>query len=207
MHFNGRSWRELLADRSRNFRDQVGRRERRLGRAHRLSYRLTDASRLDRDLDLLFALHNARWEPGASTALTEARQAFHREFARSALERGWLRLWVMELDDRPAAVWYGFRYAEREWYYQGGWDPALRADSVGFVLLCHTIRAAVEDGAGEYWFLRGPEAYKSRFADEDPGLETVITSRGLVGRAALAGVRNLDRVPPAVRRYVVALAG
>jgi CelD/BcsL family acetyltransferase involved in cellulose biosynthesis len=207
MRFQGRTWPEILAGRSRNFRDQVGRRERRLARDHKLVYRLTDAARLDSDLSLLFGLHRARWESDGSDALAGPRQAFHREFAAQAHERGWLRLWVMELDDVPAAVWYGFRYAGREWYYQGGWDPAFRAQSVGFVLLCHTIRSAVEDGLSEYWFLRGSETYKSRFADDDPALETVIVPHGLRGSAALSAIRRLDRLPEPLRRYAVARAG
>jgi len=202
--FHGRTWQELLAERSANFRAQVRRRERRLARDHNLSYRLSDQAQLDADLALLFRLHNARWQSGGSGALAGARQAFHRDFARLALDRGWLRLWVMALDDEPVAAWYGFRYAGVEWYYQGGRDPARGAESVGFVLLCHTIRAALEDGADAYWFLRGDEPYKGRFTDQDPGLETVAVPHGLRGQAALLAIQHMDRLPSAARRWVIA---
>jgi CelD/BcsL family acetyltransferase involved in cellulose biosynthesis len=123
------------------------------------------------------------------------------------LARGWLRLWIMELDDEPVAVWYGFRYAGIEWYYQSGRDPARESDSVGFVLLCHTIRAALEDGAEAYWFLRGGEAYKDRFAEEDPGVQSVTVAHSLRGRAAVAAVRSLDRLPASGRRWARAHLG
>lgn len=207
LRLEGRTWEDLLSDRSANFRAQVRRRERRLARGHRLSYRLTDAEHLEGDLDLLFRLHQARWaQEGGSDALSGPRQAFHREFARAALDRGWLRLWVMALEDEPVAAWYGFRYGGVEWYYQSGRDPAREADSVGFVLLGHTIRAALEDGADAYWLLRGDEQYKRRFADFDPGLETRAVANGRRGQAALMALRHIDRVPPAVRRRVVARA-
>lgn len=201
--FRERSWEQLLGDRSSNFRQQVRRRERRLQRAYQLRYRLaTDPDRLDADLDLLFQLHGARWSDGFSRAFAGARLAFHRDFARIALASGWLRLWVMELDEVPAAVWYGFRYAGIEWYYQAGRDPARDADSVGFVLLCHTIRAALEDGAQAYWFLRGGEAYKDRFAEVDPGVQSVTVAHSPQGRAALAGLRTIARLPAPARRWV-----
>jgi CelD/BcsL family acetyltransferase involved in cellulose biosynthesis len=206
--FRDRSWDQLLAERSANFRQQVRRRERRLERAHQLSYRLTtDPERLDSDLELLFALHDAHWQHGQSSAFASARRAFHREFARLALAQGWLRLWVMELDSTPVAAWYGFRYAGAECYYQSGRDPAHDDGSVGFVLLCHTIRAAIEDGAAAYWFLRGDHSYKDRFAEQDPAVETIALAHTRRGRAALAAVVQLDRLPAAGRRWVSARLG
>lgn len=208
LEFRDRSWEELLGERSSNFRQQVRRHERKLARSHKLTYRLSeDPERLDTDLDLVFMLHNARWGPGESDALTPPRQAFHRDFARHAQARGWLRLWVMELDGAPVAAWYGFRYAGVEWYYQAGRDPAHEADRVGFVLLTHTIRAALEDGATAYWFLRGDEAFKNRFAELDPGVLTFAIAGGATGRAAIALIRLLDSAPDPVRRWTIARAG
>jgi CelD/BcsL family acetyltransferase involved in cellulose biosynthesis len=191
LHFDGTSWEELLASRSANFREQVRRRERKLGREHDLEFRLCDdPERLDDDLGVLFRLHLARWgDTGAW--YSPAAEAFHREFAARALERGWLRLWLLELDGRPAAAWYGFRFAGAELYYQAGRDPEWERGSVGFVLLAHSIRAAVEDGMGEYRFLEGSEAYKYRFASEDQGLETIAIPRGVRGRAAVAAAAAL----------------
>ncbi|MGH3002485.1 MAG: GNAT family N-acetyltransferase, partial [Gaiellaceae bacterium] len=142
-----------------------------------------------RDLDTLFALHRARW--GGRSGFGP--EAFHREIARLALARRWLRLWVVELDGRPAAAWYGFRLGNVESYYQAGRDPAHDRDSLGFVLLAHTIREALDDGVEEYRFLRGAERYKSRFTGEDPGLESVLipaSARGRVAVSAAAGAKS-----------------
>ncbi len=194
-------WEAYLASRSANFRQQVRRRERNLARAHRVDYRLCDdPDRLEADLDALFALHAARW---GDDSVFGGLAAFHREFAAVALRRGWLRLWLLELDGRAAAAWYGFRFAGVESYYQAGWDPAFQESSVGFVLLGHSIREALEDGMTEYRFLRGDEAYKSRFADEDRRLETIALSRTLVGRAAIAA-EAATRRRPGMRRAAAA---
>jgi CelD/BcsL family acetyltransferase involved in cellulose biosynthesis len=184
VRIDGRSWDDLLAARSSNFREQVRRRERKLAREHDLRFRLSDAARLEADLGTLFRLHRARW--GGGDTSFGAREQFHRAFAALAQERGGLRLWLLELDGEPAAAWLGFRYGDADSYYQLGRDPSWDRASVGFVLLAHTIREAAADGRAEYRFLRGGESYKDRFADEDPGLVTVGSGRGPAGRAALS---------------------
>jgi CelD/BcsL family acetyltransferase involved in cellulose biosynthesis len=192
LRFDCADWNEFLRSRSRNLRQQISRFERRLRREHRLYYRLSDdADRLDADLDLLFALHRARWQ-GSSSAFV-ADEPFHREFAACALERGWLRLWFMELDGTAVAAWYGFRFGGAEFAYQSGREPSLDARSIGFVLHVHSMREALQDGVHEYRFLRGGEAYKSRFANEDGGLVTIGLAQNLMGRAALRTARSLGR--------------
>jgi CelD/BcsL family acetyltransferase involved in cellulose biosynthesis len=196
---HGASFDEFLDSRSRNFRSQVRRRERKLHAAGRVCYRLTeDPDRLSADMRTLMDLHAARWgQPGAFGG---SRAAFHLDFAARALHNGWLQLWILELDDRPVAAWYGLRYGGIEFYYQAGRDPAFDSLHVGFVLLNHTIRCAFDDGMREYRLGRGDEPYKSRFAEHDPGLETVAFAAGIRGELALAGVRALLRFPPGTRR-------
>ena len=192
----GTSWDEFLAAKSSNFRQQVRRRERKLAEEHGLSFRLADdPARLDADLDVLFRLHEARWGAEGSGALRERRSAFHREFAPLALERGWLRLWLLELGGRPAAAWYGLRFAGRELFYQAGRDPALEKQAVGFVLLVHTVREAMNDGMREYDFLRGGEGYKDRFTDDTTVVRSFAAGRGPLGRAAVT-------VAPRARRLL-----
>ena len=173
----GRGWDALLESWSTNLRQQVGRFERRLEREHDLRYRLVD------ELDTLFRLHRLRWP--SSPWFTDA-ESFHRDFAAVARERGWLRVWLLELDGQPVAAWLGYRFAGVEAYYQAGRDPAFDGKRVGFVLLAHTIREAANDGLREYRFGVGGERFKYRFATSDPGVVTAARPHGLAGRAALA---------------------
>jgi CelD/BcsL family acetyltransferase involved in cellulose biosynthesis len=183
IRFAGESWDEFLASLSSRFRHEIRADERKLKSEHTVGFRLAgDPSRLQTDLDTLFALHAARWP---DSAFCTHHQRFHRDFAHAALERGWLRLWFLEIDERPVAAWYGFRFAGVESHYQGGRDLAWSRSSVGLVLLAHSIREALIDGMREYRFLRGGEQHKYRFTKDDPGLETVALARGAPGRVAL----------------------
>lgn len=196
----GRSWDEYLADRSQNFRQQARRKPRKLAREHRVEYRLsTDPERLDADLDDLARLHGSRWG-AASGALRGAVLDFHRDFAATALRRGWLRLWTMEVDGEPVAALYGLRYGDVEWYYQSGRDPGWDGAAPGFVLLCHSMQAAFADGVREYNLLRGDEDYKSRFADVEHDTEAFVAGRGPLGRAAAGIGARVARLAVAARR-------
>jgi CelD/BcsL family acetyltransferase involved in cellulose biosynthesis len=196
LRIDGMSWDDFLASKSSNFRQQARRRERKLAKEHELHFRLSDdPDRLNEDLDVLFGLHGERWGEHGSGALGERRAAFHREFAPVALERGWLRLWLLELDGRPAAAWYGLRFAGRDLYYQAGRDPAFERHAVGFVLLVHSVREAMNDGMSEYDFLRGAERYKDRFTADDTAVTSWAAGRGPLGRAAVA-------VAPRARRLL-----
>lgn len=200
---DGLDWDGYLRSRSRNFRDQVRRRERKLAREHDLRYRLTEDERtLEDDMRVLFELHDARWGSEGASYFTGLQRSFHEELAALALRDGWLRLWFLELDGRPAAAWYGFRFARREWYFQAGRDPALEQHSVGLVLLVHTIRAALEDGVCEYRFGRGGEEYKKRFANEARELQTVAVPGSALGSAALKGLLATDVVRPWTRQRI-----
>ena len=195
---DGMSWESLLASWSKNLRSQVRSRERKLVGDHHVDFRLAvDPDRFDSDLDQLFALHRARWPEGSGFS---AGEAFHREFAALALERGWFRLWLLEIEGVARAAWYGFRFANVESYYQAGrdTDPAWDRHRLGFVLLSHSIREAAADGVREYRFLRGDEDFKYRFASHDYGLETFVVARGLRGRAVLGAALSLPR--PLLRR-------
>ena len=117
-------------------------------------------------LDALIGLHHKRW---ASKEPSEAFQdaptvAFHREFVELAAVQGWLRILVVRIDGVPAAALYGFRYGETFYFYQSGFDPEWKRQSVGLVTMGLAIQSAIEEGVAEYDFLHGSEEYKFHWA-------------------------------------------
>lgn len=212
IEFEGLDWEAYLMTRSRNLRSQVRRRLRALESDHELRFRATtQPDEVRQDVATFFRLHDMRWgERGGSDASTELSRAFHADFATAALERGWLRLWFMELDGETVAAWYGWRLGSRYSYYQAGFDPSFEGLSVGFALLAHTMRSAIEEDAAEYDLLLGGEAYKLRFATASRAIETVVVARRGRPRSLLAGAeaslwRLNRRIPPRVRKPALAL--
>lgn len=206
--FDDKGWTGYLASRSRNFRSQTGRRRRNLEKNHDAVFRMTtERDSLATDLDTVLDLHEMRWdERGGSGAITPTSRAFHHRFAASALERGWLRLWILELDGQPAAGWYGWRFGSSYSYYQAGFDPQFENEAVGTVLLVHTIQAAAEEGAKSYGLLLGDEEYKQRFATDAGEVVTFAMAprRSLAAgllRAEAAARRLVHATPEPIKRW------
>jgi CelD/BcsL family acetyltransferase involved in cellulose biosynthesis len=201
------TWKDFLETRSRNFRSQIGRKERNLQRHHGLDFRLAnDPAQLPAAMETFFRLHRARWNDDlrGSSLTSEKSRAHLADFAARALNRGWLRLWFLMADGREVAAWYGWRIGHRYCYFNAGWDPAWSHASVGLVLLAHTVRSAIEEGAQEYNLLLGDEAYKARFATAQLPVETIVlappTSPSQLIIHLDIGIRRLARaIPPRLR--------
>ena len=207
-------WEDYLATRSSNFRQQVRRFGRRAARETELRIRRTEAaSEVESDMRIFFDLHDRRFGGrGGSSLSAERARSFHLDFAKAALEEGWLRLWFLELDGHPAAAWYGWRLGDRYSYYNSGFDPEFASLSPGLVLISAVIESAFEEGAGEFDFLLGQESYKYRFADRERTVSDVSLAPALphpagIRVAAEHGARRLVRAVPASLKERVGLTG
>lgn len=164
----GVTWEGYLGSLGSSHRQNVRRRLRQLQRGFEVELRRAETEEeAAAGFEVLLELHRRRWRGrGGSDALDDpAVVAFHREVVRLAARRGWLRLYVLRLDGRPAAALYGFLYRGRFLFYQSGFDPDVARHSVGLVLMGLSIRDAIADGAREYDFLHGDESYKDRWAN------------------------------------------
>lgn len=165
----GASWEAYLGTLGAEHRYNFNRKWRRLNRDYTVQFELVDREEQCREsIDLVMELHNIRWrDRGGSDAFhTEGLVEFHREFSQVALKRGWLRLYVLRLNQKAAACLYGFLYGGTFYFYQSGFDPAYQKQSVGLVSMGLGIKSAIEDGAREYDLLHGNEEYKSHWSSE-----------------------------------------
>ena len=91
---------------------------------------------------------------------------FFRAVAVELARAGWLKLFLMELNDLPAAAMLCFDYNNEFLLYNSGYDPQFQNLSPGNVLTAYTIQEAIRLGRSRYDFLRGDEIYKFRFGAE-----------------------------------------
>jgi hypothetical protein len=169
----GRSWESYLAALGAEHRYNFRRKLKRLNRDYAVQFEQVGTEEQCREsIDLVIALHNLRWRGrGGSDAFdTPGLVGFHQEFSQIALKRGWLRLYVLRLDGKPAACLYGFLYRRIFYFYQSGFDAGYDRHSVGLVTMGLAIKSAIEEGAEEYDLLHGNEAYKSHWSHDSRGL-------------------------------------
>lgn len=163
----GKSWDSYLASLGTEHRYNFQRKWKRLNRDYSVSFEQASTPRqCSESIDLVIAQHNLRWrDRGGSDAFhTPSLVEFHREFSQVALERGWLRLYVLRLDGKPAASLYGFLYRRTFYFYQSGLDATYDKYSAGLVTMGLAIKSAIEERAEEYDLLHGNEAYKSHWS-------------------------------------------
>lgn len=196
------SWDALMGSVSRNARSQFGRRRRALEREGELTLRVDT---LGRDLDAVLALEASGWKSRQSTAITsDARtERLYREFAGAAAARGWLRLYLLELDGVPIAADYGCALENAGFLLKTGFDEHYGRLSPGLVLRGEVLRASIEEGLKRYDFLGGPDAYKLRWGGTVLPRATVWGYRGVaapghIWRSRLHG--RLKRVRDRSRR-------
>ena len=199
-----------MATRKGHFRANLRRRQRQLEAAHTVRFRRTEhESELAADLERFFELHTRRWDArGGSIALSERARAFHHDFARAALEAGWLRLWSLEADGETIATWYGWRLGPRYAYYLGGFDTAWSRYGIGLLLVARTIRDACDEGCSVYDMLLGDEPWKESFETGRRSVRTVLATPArhparLVTAAEVGLRRTARRLPDDTRERVV----
>jgi CelD/BcsL family acetyltransferase involved in cellulose biosynthesis len=160
------SWDSYVKELSAKERGKMGIRTRRLEKLYKVQYRRSSQVQdLERDLETLFALHQLRWEadgrPG--TFISPARRQFYRDLATLLLSRNQLQLWFLQLDGKPVAAQFGFRFAHTVYSLQEGFDPSFANDSVGYVLRAHVLRILIAEGVRKYDFLGGVNDSKTRW--------------------------------------------
>ena len=163
-----RSWSQFMQSLGRDARWRLRRARRRLAEQRRARFFVwDDALRLDAAVDRLAELHRARWAAaggGSRAFASPAYLGFHRSIIRSCFPRGWLRLYCLELDGEVVAMSYCYRFRNRIYLMQSGFDPQLGRLGVGKVLLGHAIEHAIGEGNEAFDFLRGEHRYKEELA-------------------------------------------
>jgi CelD/BcsL family acetyltransferase involved in cellulose biosynthesis len=210
LDLKGHTWKSYLSTVSRAHRANVNRRLRRLKESFQSVefQKVTDeATRIACFKDFAH-LHALRWSGDErSTAFTGPDvMAFHEDFSRLALERGWLRLYVLRLDGKAVASTYSFRYGDVFYYYQAGYDPAYCSYSVGLSTLAMAIEQSIEEGITEIDFLHGEEEYKALWTRTRRDLERAQcfppNIYGVMYRKAMdvrRGIKRLIRWPNRLR--------
>jgi CelD/BcsL family acetyltransferase involved in cellulose biosynthesis len=121
-----------------------------------------DAASIGELLEHLLRLHSSRWASrGQAGVLNEEPvRRFHHAAASGLAEAGLLRFYTLAFDKQIVAAYYGFGHRGRAYFYASGFDPAFAFESPGVLVTAHAIEQALREGAREFHFLRGQEAYK-----------------------------------------------
>lgn len=92
--------------------------------------------------------------------LTTEREQFFQSLAKKLASLQTLKVFFLDVGQRPAAAVVCFDYKGVRFLYNSGYDPEYSYLSVSLMLKAWCLRNAIEEGLGYFDFLRGSERYK-----------------------------------------------
>lgn len=105
-------------------------------------------------------------------------EGFFREVSAALAAEGLLRLFMMDLDGRPAASVLCFDCCSQLHLYNSGFDPDLSHLSVGLLSKALCLEVAISEGKSHLDFLRGTEPYKYDLGASDLPIYRCVVRRG-----------------------------
>ncbi|MEE9201846.1 MAG: GNAT family N-acetyltransferase, partial [Dehalococcoidia bacterium] len=172
------SWEEYLEGLSGKERHEVRRKLRRLNEAGEVSFSTTPPtpSRVEQFLSMFRASRADKDE-----FLTPQREAFFRTLISEMEDRGHLRLYFLEVAERPVAATLCFDYGDTLYLYNNGFDPQQSALSPGLMSKVLALQDAIRQGKRVFDFLSGAEPYKLRLGGNQVPLYRLVGERPAAG--------------------------
>jgi CelD/BcsL family acetyltransferase involved in cellulose biosynthesis len=163
------TWDAWLATLHRDRRYRIKNIRKKLVAAHKDArfFVWSDPETLDQGVDRLVHLHRKRWsrvEGGSKSFETPEYVGFHRAVMKALLPKDRLRLYALEAGGEVIAMYYFYRFRDRVYLMQSGFDPDLAAVKPGQVLLGHVVEHAIGEKDTVLDFLRGDHRYKDELA-------------------------------------------
>jgi CelD/BcsL family acetyltransferase involved in cellulose biosynthesis len=181
------TWERFLAAKSRNFRSNLNRKEKRLAAAGTLEERwFRSADDVDELFRCMLTVEANSWKAVAGIAITGRphEQEYYRLLLPVLAERGQLAANALYLDGSPVAYHLCYSSQGRVGNLKTSFQDRFQELSPGAVVIARAIRKVFEEGAQEFDFHGGPQAHKSLWTEEVREHETLyLFSRRMKARS------------------------
>ena len=156
------SWEDYLAVLNGKERHEIRRKLRRLDEAGRIGYRVVDeAAAVPAKMELFLALFRSNRTDKAGF-MTDRMATYFKDLAQALAAARILKLFFLDLDERPIAAAMCFNFQSTMYLYNNGYDHSYGTLSPGLLSKVLSIRESIQSGQKTYDFLKGAEAYKQR---------------------------------------------
>ncbi len=159
---NPATYEEYLSNLKRKQRHEARRKMKKLREDHAYTIRLVATDLQDSDVETFTMLHQSSSSEKAEFWTAE-KSAFFCSLMKESSTTDHLRLFFLEIENKPVAAMLGFEYADRFHLYNAGYlSDEFPGYSTGQVALLETIKWSIEHQLKTFDFLRGDEEYKFR---------------------------------------------
>ncbi len=165
---------------SRKHRYNLKRARKRLGDFASVEFRVvSDADALRAYMPQVFDIHRRRWNGYYIGSLMNdaGGRAFLKEIAKLYLERDWLYLALLTLNEKTVAYALCFRFGDTLYYYNPAFDPRFASFSPGSLLLQDILEDCRQRGVSKIEMGKGRLQYKERLAASPTEAERIIFAK------------------------------
>ena len=156
------NWDNYLAFLSAKERHEIRRKFRRLHEAGHINFRSVEGvSEVRNEMATFLTLFRSN-RPDKSAFMNEQMESFFQGIAAELASERMLKLFFLEIDDKPAAAVMCFDYRSTMYLYNNGYDPRYRTLSVGLLSKVLSIKHSIQSAKKTYDLLKGAEEYKHR---------------------------------------------
>jgi len=160
------SWEDYLTMLSAKERHEIRRKLRRLYEAGQISYRLVDNDFLVKnEMEAFLELFRSNRSDKAEF-MNDRMVSFFRGLSEALNQAQILKLFFLDLDERPVAATLCFNYQSTMYLYNNGYDKRFGSLSVGLLGKVLSIKESIQSGQKTYDFLKGAEGYKRRLGGQ-----------------------------------------
>lgn len=169
-------WDAYLMQLNGKQRHEVRRKVRRLEAHGNYAYRMADCNGDINDAtDQFLRLFQLNRKDKAAF-MDDTMSAYFEALIRRLAQQQMLRLYFLDVDDRPAATVLCFDYQGVRYLYNSGYDAQFNDLSVGILSKVLSIQKGIQAGCHGYDFLKGAEIYKKRIGGKEVPLHRYLVS-------------------------------
>jgi len=164
------TWDDYLLMLTGKQRHEVRRKLRRLEEAGNIRYRVVeDVHDVRQEIETFFELFKSSRED-KEVFMTDEMAFFFRSMTEAMASEKMVKLYFLDVNEKPAASVICFDYNSRAYLYNNGFDINFSTLSVGLLCKVFSIEDSIKNGRQKYDFLKGSETYKYRLGGREVSL-------------------------------------
>lgn len=160
-------WESYLAGRDRKTRQELRRKRNRIEKmpGFRISI-IRNIEELDAAMEDLFRIEEKSWKTnwGEPMHATRELRGFYTRLAQRTAARGWLRLLLLYIDQRPVSHLFGVAYKNEFHAIKTSYDSEFSDLSPGTVIVAEAMRLAIREGLKRFDLSGSESGWKSKLA-------------------------------------------
>jgi CelD/BcsL family acetyltransferase involved in cellulose biosynthesis len=163
------TWEAYLGQLSGKQRHEIRRKIRRLEAVGSVGFHMADKENQAEFIESFLTLFRKNRQDKADF-MSDEMAGYFTDLIQGLANRQMLRLFVLTVDQQPAATALCFDYDGVRYLYNSGYDAHYNDLSVGVLCKVLSIQQAIETGCRRYDFLKGAEIYKKRIGGQEVSL-------------------------------------